>query len=40
MVKAAFWYVLAELAVSAVMPMSARNGLLANQPFLAWPVSQ
>jgi hypothetical protein len=37
-VKAAFWNVLADFAVSAVVPMSARNGLLTNQPFLAWPV--
>jgi hypothetical protein len=34
-VKAAFGNVLADLAVSAVVPMSAHNGLLTNQPFLA-----
>jgi hypothetical protein len=38
MVKAAFWNVLADFAVSAVVPMSARNGLLTNQYFLSWPV--
>jgi hypothetical protein len=37
-VKAAFWNVLGNSAVSAVVPMTARNGLLTNQPFLAWPV--
>jgi hypothetical protein len=37
-VKADFRNVLADFAVSAVGPMSARNGLLTNQPFLAWPV--
>jgi hypothetical protein len=37
-VKAAFWNVLADFAVSAVVPRSARNGLLTNQPFLVWPV--
>jgi hypothetical protein len=37
-VKAAFWNVLADFAVSAVLPMSARTGLLTNQHFLAWPV--
>jgi hypothetical protein len=37
-VKAAFWNVLADFAVSVVVPRSARNGLLTNQPFLVWPV--
>jgi hypothetical protein len=38
-VKACFlWNVLADFAVSAVVPMSACYGLLINQPFLAWPV--
>ena len=37
-VRAAFWGVIADFAVSAVVPRSARTGLLANQPFLAWPV--
>jgi hypothetical protein len=37
-VRAAFWGVIADFAVSAVVPRSARNGLLASQPFLAWPV--
>jgi hypothetical protein len=36
--KAAFWNVLAEFAVSAVVLMTARNELLTKQPFLAWPV--
>ena len=37
-VKAAFWGVLADFAVSAVVPRAARNALLTNQPFLVWPV--
>jgi hypothetical protein len=38
-VKAAFWNVLADFVVSAVVPMTACNGLLTNQPFLAWQVA-
>jgi hypothetical protein len=37
-VKTAFWNVLADFAMSAVVPMTARNGLLTNQPFFTWPV--
>ena len=31
-------YVLADFAVSAVVPRAARTGLLTNQPFLVWHV--
>jgi hypothetical protein len=36
--KAAFWNVLADFAVSAVVPKAARTRQLTNQPFLVWPV--
>ena len=36
--RAAFWSVLADFAVSAVVPRVARTGQLTNQPFLAWSV--
>jgi hypothetical protein len=36
--KAAFWSVLADFAVSAVVPRAARTARLTNQPFLVWPV--
>jgi hypothetical protein len=36
--RAAFWNVLADFAVSAVVPNAARTGRLTNQPFLVWPV--
>jgi len=35
--RAAFWSVLADFAVSAVVPRAARNVQLTNQPF-AWSV--
>ena len=37
-VRAAFWNVLADFAVSAVVPKAARTGQLTNQPFLVWSV--
>jgi hypothetical protein len=37
-VRAAFWNVLADFAVSAVVPRAARTGQLTNQPFLVWSV--